>query len=71
MGDFSVLLIALRVCNAASSKEKKGGGDGRKAVQMCGEEVILKCGSAVALVVDLHDWLQRFREVYFVLESFM
>lgn len=53
------------------AKKKNGGGDGRKAVQMYGEEVILKCGSAVAAVVDLHYWLQCFREVYFVLESFM
>lgn len=42
------------------AKKKNGGGDGRKAVQMYGEEVILKCGSAVAAVVDLHCWLQCF-----------
>lgn len=30
---------------------------------MYGKEVILKCDSAFAAVVDLHDWLQCCREV--------
>lgn len=30
---------------------------------MYGKEVILKCDSAVAAVVDLHDWVQCCKEV--------
>lgn len=30
---------------------------------MYGKEVILNCDSAVAAVVDLHDWVQCCREV--------
>lgn len=62
MGDFSALLIALGVCNTAGSKEKRGEGK-EPAVQMYSKEVILKCDSAVAAVVDLHDWLWCCREV--------
>lgn len=54
------LLLGFAVLQVA----KKKGGRGRgQAAQMYGKEVILKCDSAVAVVVDLHDQLQRCREV--------
>lgn len=54
------LLLGFAVLQVA----KKKGGRGRcRAAQMYGKEVILKCDSAVAVVVDLHDQLQCCREV--------